>query len=52
VRLSLVKHPDLGAIGRDALILIAFAVVLVPASLQTFQLALRRARRIGSLSHY
>jgi ABC-2 type transport system permease protein len=52
VRLSLVEHPDLAAIGRDAAILVAFAVVLVPLSLQSFQLALRRARRIGSLSHY
>jgi len=52
VRLSLVQHLDLGAIGRDAIILIAFAMVLVPASLQSFRLALRRARHIGSLSHY
>jgi ABC-2 type transport system permease protein len=52
VRLSLVSDPNLAAIGRDAIILIGFAVVLVPAALQTFQLALRRARRIGSLSHY
>jgi ABC-2 type transport system permease protein len=52
VRLALVEHLNVGAIGRDALILIAFAAVLVPLSLQTFRLALRRARRIGSLSHY
>ncbi len=51
-RLALVEHPDLARIGRDALILIAFAVVLIPLSLQTFQMALRRARRIGTLSHY
>jgi ABC-2 type transport system permease protein len=51
-RLALVEDPNLAAIGRDALILVGFAVVLVPLALQTFQLALRRARRIGSLSHY
>jgi hypothetical protein len=52
VRLALVRRPDYAAIGRDALILVGFAMVLVPLSLQTFQWALRRARRIGSLSHY
>jgi ABC-2 type transport system permease protein len=52
VRLALVSHPDLGAIGRDALILVAFAATLVPISLESFRLAIRRARRTGSLSHY
>jgi len=52
VRLALVENPDLGAIGRDALILVAFTVVLMPVALLTFQLAIRRARRTGSLSHY
>jgi ABC-2 type transport system permease protein len=52
VRLALVRRPDYAAIGRDAVILVGFALVLVPLSLQTFQMALRRARRIGSLSHY
>jgi ABC-2 type transport system permease protein len=52
VRLALVENPDLGAIGRDALILVAFTLALMPIALQTFQFAIRRARRTGSLSHY
>jgi ABC-2 type transport system permease protein len=52
VRLALVPDPDLGAIGRDALILVAFAATLIPISLESFRLAIRRARRTGSLSHY
>ena len=52
VRLALVQDPDLAAIGRDALVLVAFTVVLVPIALQVFRLAIQHARRTGSLSHY
>jgi ABC-2 type transport system permease protein len=52
VRLALVDNPDLGAIGRDALILAVFAAVLLPAALQGFRMAVRRGRQTGSLSHY
>jgi ABC-2 type transport system permease protein len=52
VRRALVTHPDVGAIGRDALILGAFSAALVPGALQAFQLAVHRGRRTGSLSHY
>jgi ABC-2 type transport system permease protein len=52
VRRALVADPDLGAIGVDALVLVAFAAVCVPASLQGFQWAVRRAKRAGTLSHY
>ena len=52
VRLALVQDPDLAAIGRDAIILVAFTVVLVPVALQVFRLAVQHGRRTGSLSHY
>jgi ABC-2 type transport system permease protein len=52
VRLALVEHPDVGAIGRDAAVLAVFAAILLPAALQGFRMALRRGRRTGSLSHY
>jgi ABC-2 type transport system permease protein len=52
VRLALVDNPDLGAIGRDALILAVFAAALLPAALQGFRMAVRRGRQTGSLSHY
>jgi ABC-2 type transport system permease protein len=52
VRLSLVEDPDLAAIGRDAAILVAFAVVLLPVALQGFRMAVRRGAQTGSLSHY
>jgi ABC-2 type transport system permease protein len=52
VRLALTQHPDLGAIGRDAVALAVFTVVLVPASFWGFNWAVRRCRRTGSLAHY
>ncbi|MEY2569748.1 MAG: type transport system permease protein [Acidimicrobiaceae bacterium] len=52
VRRSLVANPDLGAIGVDALVLAVFAAACVPASLQGFRWAVRRAKRQGTLSHY
>jgi len=52
VRRALVKQPDLGVIGRDALVIAVFSAVLLPVALQAFQWAVARARRTGSLSHY
>jgi ABC-2 type transport system permease protein len=52
IRLSLVEHPDLAAISRHLAALGAFAAVLVPASLQGFQWAVRRARRAGTLMQH
>lgn len=52
VRRALGPDPDLGMIGRDALVLVAFSAVCVPAALEGFRWAVRRARRAGTLSHY
>ncbi len=52
VRLALVPDPDLGAIGRDALALAVFTVVLVPVALWGFEWSVRQCRRTGSLGHY
>ena len=52
VRRSLVASPDTGAIAIDALVLVAFAAVCVPLSLEGFRWAVRRAKRQGTLSHY
>jgi ABC-2 type transport system permease protein len=52
VRRALVTHPDLDVIGRDALVIVVFSAVLLPIALQSFQWAIARARRTGSLSHY
>jgi ABC-2 type transport system permease protein len=52
IRRSLVAHPNLHAIGIDALVLAIFSVVLVPLALQCFRWAVDRARRNGTLSHY
>jgi ABC-2 type transport system permease protein len=52
VRLALVPNPDLGAIGRDALALGLFTVVLVPVAFWGFEWSVRQCRRTGSLGHY
>lgn len=52
VRRSLVEDLDLHAIAVDALVLVAFTAVCLPAALQAFQWAVNRARRQGTLSHY
>jgi ABC-2 type transport system permease protein len=52
IRLALVPHPDLAAIGRDALALGLFTAVLVPAALWGVEWAVRRCRHTGSLAHY
>jgi len=52
VRRSLSPDPDLGAVAVDALVLATFAIVCVPAALEGFRRAVRRARRHGSLSQY
>ncbi len=52
VRRALVPNPDLNAIGQDALVLVVFAALLIPLALRSFEWAVTRARRQGSLSHY
>jgi ABC-2 type transport system permease protein len=52
VRRALGEDPDLGVIGRHALVLAVFSLVCVPAALQGFRWAVLRARRAGTLSHY
>ncbi|MGH9275374.1 MAG: ABC transporter permease [Acidimicrobiales bacterium] len=52
VRRALGPDPDLGVIGLDAFVLVAFSVVCLPAALEGFRWAVRRARRAGTLSHY
>jgi ABC-2 type transport system permease protein len=52
IRRSLVAHPDMHAIGIDALVLAVFSLVLVPLALQCFRWAVDRARRNGTLSQY
>ncbi|MBA2280260.1 MAG: ABC transporter permease [Acidimicrobiia bacterium] len=52
VRRSLAPDPDLGAVAVDAAVLAAFSIVCIPAALEGFRWAVRRARRAGSLSHY
>ena len=52
VRRALSPDPDLGAVAVDALVLASFAAVCIPAALEGFRRAVRRARRHGSLSQY
>jgi ABC-2 type transport system permease protein len=52
MRRSLTAHPDLGAVGRDAIVLVVFALLMLPLALAGFEWAVNRARRHGSLSHY
>jgi ABC-2 type transport system permease protein len=52
LRLALLQGAQLADLVRDVLILIAFCLVLIPLSLYTFQMAMRRARYDGSLTHF
>jgi ABC-2 type transport system permease protein len=52
MRRTFLEGESLLASGSDIVALLAFAAVLVPASLLAFSMALRHARRRGSLAHY
>lgn len=52
VRLSLVEDLDVAAIARNAAVVVAWCVVLVPSALQGFRWAVDRARRTGTIGHY
>ena len=52
MRLALLQGYSLSALAREVMILAAFAVVLVPLSLLAFRLAVRLAKREGSLAQY
>ncbi len=51
-QLALHKGAGLAAIGHDLLILTIFDIILIPASVWFFSLAVRRARRAGTLGEY
>ncbi|MFH1539575.1 MAG: ABC transporter permease, partial [bacterium] len=48
----LIRGATLPQVASDLLILFALSAALLPISLLFFSLALRRARRDGSLTHY
>ncbi len=52
LRLALLEGYGVGRLGEETLALAAFSAVLLPASLALFSLALRHARRTGSLAKY
>ena len=52
MRLALLEGASLSGVGRELLILAAFALALVPGSLLVFSRTLRRARLAGTLSFY
>ena len=52
MRLALLQGKSLTDLLADILVLTGFCVVLLPLSLLTFRLAVRRARKDGSLTHY
>lgn len=52
MRLALFKGYPLSRLLPSVLPLLAFAVVMLPASVWAFQYAVKRAKRDGSLTHY
>jgi ABC-2 type transport system permease protein len=52
MRLALLQNASFSELLPDILILLAFCIVLLPASLVAFRYAVRRARDDGSLTHY
>lgn len=52
IRGALLQGRSWGQLGRPLLALLAFTVVLLPASLALFRYATHRARQDGSLAHY
>jgi hypothetical protein len=52
MRLALLEGASFRTVSHELLILAAFAIVLVPASLLFFSWTLRRARIEGTLSFY
>jgi ABC-2 type transport system permease protein len=51
MRAALLEGANLMAIGHSLLILVLFAIVLLPVSMLTFSWALRRTKMTGTLSH-
>ena len=52
LRLALLNGATIGQLSLQILVLLIFCLVLLPASLIAFRLAVRRAKSDGSLSHY
>ncbi|MDO8737321.1 MAG: ABC transporter permease [Thermoleophilia bacterium] len=52
IRLSLLQGAGFDEVGSDLLALLAFSCITIPISLFCFRLAVRRAKRDGSLAHY
>ena len=52
VRHALLQGYSLSSLGSDILVLAIFCVVLLPLSMYAFKLAVRRAKKDGSLTHY
>ena len=52
MRLALLEGASLSGVGRELMILVLFALILVPLSLGVFSWTLRRARIEGTLSFY
>jgi ABC-2 type transport system permease protein len=52
MRRALLTGESLAALAREVTILAAFALILLPASLIAFRLAVRQAKRDGSLAQF
>ncbi len=52
VRRALLPAPDLNAIGLDVAVLLAYALLLLPAATIIFGWSVNRSRRDGTLGHY
>ncbi len=52
MRLAVLQGATFAALAPDLLALVAFAAVLLPLGLVAFRVALRKARRDGSLTQY
>ncbi|TET67751.1 MAG: ABC transporter permease, partial [Candidatus Aminicenantes bacterium] len=52
MRHALLQSYSFQALGFDILILALFSVVLLPFSIYAFKVAVRRAKKDGSLTHY
>lgn len=52
IRLSLLQGAGFSEVGGDLLALVIFSCITLPISLLCFRLAVRRAKRDGSLAHY
>jgi ABC-2 type transport system permease protein len=52
LRLTILQNYDLGMVSKQAFILLAISVVLVPLSLYTLSRAIRKAKKDGTLTQY